>query len=191
MSESSNLIHLKEMIKNTGELCLTITPRFASTAAVGLKAEPEVNCIPAQDKGCLLSRSPGRCCWKEAGCPTPPSITRSDIVPFGRKCCEKCPCQSKCPHPPPPHLWTCSFASNNESLWLNRKTVSHSMILPQWGAFGHRPWLMTLWNQQQHRSPAGAAAHLCLTRKSAPVQQDSYWSLGRKPKAQRFDVFCL
>lgn len=58
MSESSNLIHLKEMIKNTGELCLTITFRFASTAAVGLKAEPEVNCIPAQDKGCLLQKKP-------------------------------------------------------------------------------------------------------------------------------------
>lgn len=27
------------------------------------------------------------------------------------------------------------------------KTVSHSMILPQWGGFSHRPWIITLCNQ--------------------------------------------
>lgn len=44
-SGTAALIHLKEMIKNTGELGLTITPRFAPAAAV----EPGVTCIPAQD----------------------------------------------------------------------------------------------------------------------------------------------
>lgn len=56
---------------------------------------PEVSNIPAKNKDRLLKETGREVQLKEGGVPNIPGITRSEIMPSGRKHCEEWQCQSE------------------------------------------------------------------------------------------------